>query len=118
MRSDPGRRRLSWHFQAVLAFYPKARIEEQVMPSLTPGVTNLWLEEKCPDAASQPSGRVLTRDEELHGYREMLLIRRFEEKAGQLYGMGYIGGFCRAGGSRGRHDDGDQTGRSDHHCLS
>lgn len=27
-------------------------------------------------------------------YREMLLIRRFEEKAGQLYGMGMIGGFC------------------------
>lgn len=27
-------------------------------------------------------------------YREMLLIRRFEEKAGQLYGMGLIGGFC------------------------
>ena len=26
--------------------------------------------------------------------REMLLIRRFEEKAGQLYGMGLIGGFC------------------------
>ncbi len=27
-------------------------------------------------------------------YRKMLLIRRFEEKAGQLYGMGHIGGFC------------------------
>ena len=27
-------------------------------------------------------------------YREMLMIRRFEEKAGQLYGMGQIGGFC------------------------
>lgn len=27
-------------------------------------------------------------------YEEMLLIRRFEEKAGQLYGMGLIGGFC------------------------
>ena len=27
-------------------------------------------------------------------YRDMLLIRRFEEKAGQLYGMGLIGGFC------------------------
>ena len=27
-------------------------------------------------------------------YHKMLLIRRFEEKAGQLYGMGYIGGFC------------------------
>ena len=33
--------------------------------------------------------------EELLGYyRDMLLIRRFEEKAGQLYGMGLIGGFC------------------------
>lgn len=30
----------------------------------------------------------------LHDYREMLLIRRFEEKAGQLYGMGLIAGFC------------------------
>src|ERR1700759_1300397 len=27
-------------------------------------------------------------------YRDMLLIRRFEERAGQLYGMGMIGGFC------------------------
>ncbi len=27
-------------------------------------------------------------------FQEMLTIRRFEEKAGQLYGMGYIGGFC------------------------
>ena len=34
------------------------------------------------------------RDEEFKAYREMLLIRRFEEKAGQLYGMGFIGGFC------------------------
>ena len=30
----------------------------------------------------------------LQAYRDMLLIRRFEEKAGQLYGMGLIGGFC------------------------
>ncbi|MBN2753184.1 MAG: pyruvate dehydrogenase (acetyl-transferring) E1 component subunit alpha [Rhodospirillaceae bacterium] len=30
----------------------------------------------------------------LQQYRMMLLIRRFEEKAGQLYGMGLIGGFC------------------------
>jgi TPP-dependent pyruvate/acetoin dehydrogenase alpha subunit len=30
----------------------------------------------------------------LQQYRLMLLIRRFEEKAGQLYGMGLIGGFC------------------------
>jgi pyruvate dehydrogenase E1 component subunit alpha len=33
-------------------------------------------------------------DELLNYYREMLQIRRFEEKAGQLYGMGLIGGFC------------------------
>jgi len=35
-----------------------------------------------------------TKDEDLYAYREMLLIRRFEEKAGQMYGMGLIGGFC------------------------
>jgi pyruvate dehydrogenase E1 component alpha subunit len=34
------------------------------------------------------------QEQELRAYRTMLLIRRFEEKAGQLYGMGLIGGFC------------------------
>ena len=38
---------------------------------------------------SEPS-----KDELLRWYRDMLLIRRFEERAGQLYGMGLIGGFC------------------------
>ncbi|MBT3535188.1 MAG: pyruvate dehydrogenase (acetyl-transferring) E1 component subunit alpha [Rhodospirillaceae bacterium] len=33
-------------------------------------------------------------DDALGFYRQMLLIRRFEEKAGQMYGMGLIGGFC------------------------
>jgi pyruvate dehydrogenase E1 component alpha subunit len=33
-------------------------------------------------------------EEELSAYRDMLLIRRFEERAGQMYGMGLIGGFC------------------------
>jgi pyruvate dehydrogenase E1 component subunit alpha len=41
-----------------------------------------------------PEVRPFTREEDLTAYREMLLIRRFEEKAGQLYGMGHIGGFC------------------------
>lgn len=36
----------------------------------------------------------MTREELLAAWRMMLLIRRFEEKAGQLYGMGLIGGFC------------------------
>ena len=35
-----------------------------------------------------------TKEQLLHFYREMLSIRRFEERAGQLYGMGLIGGFC------------------------
>jgi pyruvate dehydrogenase E1 component alpha subunit len=35
-----------------------------------------------------------TRDDDLTAYKDMLLIRRFEEKAGQMYGMGLIGGFC------------------------
>jgi len=36
----------------------------------------------------------VSADDLLRFYRDMLLIRRFEEKAGQLYGMGLIGGFC------------------------
>jgi pyruvate dehydrogenase E1 component alpha subunit len=35
-----------------------------------------------------------SKDQEFAAYRDMLLIRRFEEKAGQMYGMGLIGGFC------------------------
>ena len=42
-----------------------------------------------PSAVTKANG-----DEALGYYREMLLIRRFEEKAGQMYGMGLIGGFC------------------------
>jgi pyruvate dehydrogenase E1 component alpha subunit len=45
--------------------------------------------------AEQPAAPTLpSSDRLLAYYREMLLIRRFEEKAGQLYGMGLIGGFC------------------------
>ncbi len=36
----------------------------------------------------------MDREQTVKAYRDMLLIRRFEEKAGQLYGMGLIGGFC------------------------
>jgi len=52
-----------------------------------------------PVAAAEP-GRAasgvatLTREQELHAFEQMLLIRRFEERAGQMYGMGLIGGFC------------------------
>ena len=58
--------------------------------------------EKADDSKASKTGQVLSagpvadlgKDQELAAYRDMLLIRRFEEKAGQMYGMGLIGGFC------------------------
>jgi pyruvate dehydrogenase E1 component alpha subunit len=47
------------------------------------------------DSAARKSDiPAFTKEQDLRAFREMLLIRRFEEKAGQLYGMGAIGGFC------------------------
>ena len=43
---------------------------------------------------SRKTTEPMDRDELLKAYGSMLLIRRFEEKAGQLYGMGLIAGFC------------------------
>ncbi|WP_372891767.1 pyruvate dehydrogenase (acetyl-transferring) E1 component subunit alpha [Rhodosalinus sp.] len=46
-------------------------------------------------ATRRQTRKTAATDQELtRYYRDMLLIRRFEEKAGQLYGMGLIGGFC------------------------
>lgn len=47
--------------------------------------------------ASKKEGKLpnsVTKDQLVDFYKDMLLMRRFEEKAGQLYGMGLIGGFC------------------------
>ena len=70
-----------------------------------------------------------SREQELAAFRDMLLIRRFEEKAGQMYGMGLIGGFCHlyigqeavVVGMRmaSKHDDDVITGYRDHgHMLA
>lgn len=70
-----------------------------------------------------------SNDELLAYYRDMLLIRRFEERAGQLYGMGLIGGFCHlyigqeavVVGMQAAMQEGDQviTGYRDHgHMLA
>lgn len=70
-----------------------------------------------------------TVEDELSAYRMMLLIRRFEEKAGQMYGMGLIGGFCHlyigqeavVVGMQMAMEEGDQviTGYRDHgHMLA
>ena len=50
----------------------------------------------APSKAQNPrtNGAAFSKEEELAAFRNMLLIRRFEEKAGQMYGMGLIGGFC------------------------
>src|SRR5690606_12878979 len=47
-----------------------------------------------PAAAARKSAPKFSNDDIRKFYWEMLLIRRFEEKAGQIYGMGLIGGFC------------------------
>ncbi len=56
---------------------------------------------KAPAKAAQttapdklPNTPSASKEDLLRYYREMVLIRRFEERAGQLYGMGLIGGFC------------------------
>jgi pyruvate dehydrogenase E1 component alpha subunit len=47
-----------------------------------------------PAPPAPPAAAELDRDVEVKAFQDMLLIRRFEEKAGQMYGMGLIGGFC------------------------
>lgn len=84
---------------------------------------------RAPGGIKAPAPAKLGKDQELAAYRDMLLIRRFEEKAGQLYGMGFIGGFCHlyigqeavVVGMQMALKDGDQviTGYRDHgHMLA
>ena len=79
--------------------------------------------------AAEKAAPAGNNDQWLKDYRSMLLIRRFEERAGQLYGMGLIGGFCHlyigqeaiAVGMESVKRDGDQiiTGYRDHgHMLA
>ena len=42
----------------------------------------------------EPKRYKASKEELLDFYKQMLLIRRFEERSGQLYGLGLIGGFC------------------------
>nr|WP_310497966.1 pyruvate dehydrogenase (acetyl-transferring) E1 component subunit alpha [Sandarakinorhabdus sp.] len=77
----------------------------------------------------EPDRFVATPAQLLDMYRQMVLIRRFEERAGQLYGMGQIGGFCHlyigqeavVVGMQAELDKGDSviTGYRDHgHMLA
>ena len=84
---------------------------------------------KKPPKHNDTGGQGGDMDRLLQFYRDMLLIRRFEERAGQLYGMGLIGGFCHlyigqeaiAVGVQAVRKPGDQiiTGYRDHgHMLA
>ena len=74
------------------------------------------------DWAKQDPIADFTKEQEFHALRQMLLIRRFEEKAGQMYGMGLIGGFCHLYIGQEAVVVGMQMaierGRSGHHRLS
>jgi pyruvate dehydrogenase E1 component alpha subunit len=58
------------------------------------GAANKSTPNKGPARKTAPNTPQFDRDQDLAAYNEMLLIRRFEEKSGQMYGMGLIGGFC------------------------
>jgi pyruvate dehydrogenase E1 component alpha subunit len=81
------------------------------------------------DASAPNTNLTATKEELIKYYTDMLLIRRFEEKSGQLYGMGHIGGFCHlyigqeavVVGMEAVKQEGDQviTGYRDHaHMLA
>lgn len=57
-------------------------------------VQGVYMPKAGQDKKAVTKQKKISEKELLHLYQEMLLIRRFEEKTGQLYGMGMIGGFC------------------------
>ncbi|HVV91926.1 MAG TPA: pyruvate dehydrogenase (acetyl-transferring) E1 component subunit alpha [Hyphomicrobiales bacterium] len=103
-----------------------AKAKTDKAPAKTPARAKHLAGEAKSGAAN---GAAFGKAEELKALRAMLLIRRFEEKAGQLYGMGLIGGFCHlyigqeavVVGMQTALEDGDQviTGYRDHgHMLA
>ena len=63
-------------------------------PSKTPARRKAEPPKANRERPDEPKRYDASKDELLEFYKQMLLIRRFEEKAGQLYGLGLIGGFC------------------------
>jgi pyruvate dehydrogenase E1 component alpha subunit len=106
---------------------PKAQRKAGGDPSVAAGEARPAEPGVGADIATKPA--TLSREEELKSFSQMLLIRRFEERAGQMYGMGLIGGFCHlyigqeavVVGMEMAIKDGDQviTGYRDHgHMLA
>jgi pyruvate dehydrogenase E1 component alpha subunit len=65
----------------------------RVTPAIAPGEEGFALRD-LQQAHAGDKRFAASDDELLHFYEQMVLIRRFEERAGQLYGLGLIGGFC------------------------
>lgn len=63
-------------------------------PAMKPKVESLPVSSKSAAKTPGPGDNSVSAEQLKKFYRDMLLIRRFEERAGQLYGMGLIGGFC------------------------
>jgi pyruvate dehydrogenase E1 component alpha subunit len=84
-----------------LAFLPDVRYFASSPRPVRQGVFMATASSRAPRKTVPPkaqnaraNGAAFSKEEELAAFRNMLLIRRFEEKAGQMYGMGLIGGFC------------------------
>ncbi|MBQ0822975.1 pyruvate dehydrogenase (acetyl-transferring) E1 component subunit alpha [Microvirga terrae] len=93
------------------------------------GAANKTTPSKGSKSGATPNSPQFEKSQDLSAYNDMLLIRRFEEKSGQMYGMGLIGGFCHlyigqeavVVGMQMATTDGDQviTGYRDHgHMLA
>ena len=63
-------------------------------PAKSPAEDSDFILHSLQDALEKSPRYDASKEQMLHFYEQMLLIRRFEERAGQLYGLGLIGGFC------------------------
>ncbi|BBI20928.1 pyruvate dehydrogenase E1 component subunit alpha [Qipengyuania flava] len=63
-------------------------------PTKSPAEDSDFILHSLQDALEKDRRYDARKEQLLHFYEQMLLIRRFEERAGQLYGLGLIGGFC------------------------
>ena len=89
--------RRSLHSSAFCAYSIECPQDKKVPQTVAKTPARPRKSEPLPDnreRPNEPERFPATTDQLLEFYKQMLLIRRFEEKAGQLYGLGLIGGFC------------------------
>ena len=72
----------------------RTRSRKAATPKVRPAAETAVPPPSNRERPSEPARYEASKEQMLEFYRQMMLIRRFEEKAGQLYGLGLIGGFC------------------------